>query len=176
MFLKKYKFDLILIAFFSVFTIFFKFFISNLSDAFFLYFVFIISFKYILFSFGYTKNTILNRINLFSLLVWTLIFAGLSYPYFILEGQLRWLYLNLYFIFMSLLGLNGYTILIFDLNLKDSLLKTYSKMHSQVLSLNFLFGIIVVNYFFFLDLNFDLWLTAPFLLYLVTKKYLKIFR
>ena len=149
MFLKKYKFDLILIALFSVFTIFLKFFISNLSDAFFLYFVFIISFKYILFSFGYTKNTILNRINLFSLLVWTLIFAGLSYPYFILEGQLRWLYLNLYFIFMSLLGLNGYTILIFDLNLKDSLIKTYSKMYSQVLSLNFYLGLLwsIISFF-----------------------------
>jgi len=176
MYLKRYKFDLILITLFSVFTIFFKFMILNLTNAIFLYFIFIIILKYILFSFGYTKNRILNRLNLFSLLVWTLIFAGLSYPYFILEGQLRWLYLNLYFIFMSLLGLNGYTILIFDLNLKDSLLKTYSKMHSQVFSLNFLFGIIVVNYFFFLDFKFNFWLTAPFLLYLVTKKYLKIFR
>lgn len=176
MFLKNYKFDLILIALFSVFTIFLKFFISNLSDAFFMYFVFIISFKYILFSFGFTKNTILNRVNFFSLLVWTLIFAGLSYPYFILDGSLRLLYLNFYFVFMSLLGLNGYTILIFDLNLKDSLLKTFSKTKSQVFSLNFLLGLLILNVLVFVDYSIDFLLLLPFLLYLVTKKYLTLFK
>lgn len=175
MYLKRYKFDLILITLFSVFTIFLKFMVLDLTNAIFLYFIFIIVFKYVLYLFAYTKNMILNRYNFLSLIIWTVIFASLSYPYLILEGTLRLFYLNLYFVFMSLLGLNGYTILIFDLNLKDSLLKTFSKTKLQFFSINFWLGILILNALFFVDLSFDFLILLPVLLYLVTKKYLNFF-
>lgn len=175
MYLKRYKFDLILITLFSVFTIFLKFMVLDLTNAIFLYFIFIIVFKYVLYLFAYTKNMILNRYNFLSLIIWTVIFSSLSYPYLILEGTLRLFYLNLYFVFMSLLGLNGYTILIFDLNLKDSLLKTFSKTKLQFFSINFWLGILILNALFFVDLSFDFLILLPFLLYLVTKKYLNFF-
>tara|TARA_Y100001968_G_scaffold279668_1_gene275743 strand:+ start:41 stop:277 length:237 start_codon:yes stop_codon:yes gene_type:complete len=76
---------------------------------------------------------------------------------------------------MSIVGLNGFTILIFDLNLKDSLSKTYSKTKSQFFSLNFLLGLLIFNFLVFVDYSIDFLIFLPFLLYLVTKKYFKLF-
>lgn len=140
-----------------------------------LYFLLLFVLKRVFYEFKITNVHCLKLNTLFSLTVWSLVFGVLSSPYFFLDGVLRIIYLNFYFVFMSLVGLNGFTILIFDLNLKDSLLKTFKKMKPAVFNRNFAISLFGLNLLLLIPFTFRLIYLFPFLLFIVTRKYLNLF-
>ena len=169
--------DLYLFLYYCLFVSVAYFFNSNIYFLALLYFSFIFFLKIIFFKYKISKNKFLSLNSFLSLFFWTVIFGFISLPYFYLDSYWLIFYSFCYLLFMSYVGLNGFTILIDNLSFKDSLMKTFS-LFKKGLSLKYRFLICLIlslgSFFDFNIINF--WFILPLLLFIATKKYLNMIK
>ena len=168
-------FDIILLIIYSVSVLLVSKYGYSFVNLGLIYLFFLRFLKFYFYLFSVTKEYQLSNKTILNISVWTFLFFGASYPYFLLEGSSRLVFLNVYFVFMSLIGLTGFTILIYGLNVLQAVKFTFKTMEPKMHSLNFVLSLVIINAIYFMDFDINLYYIMPFLLYFVTKKYIRDF-
>lgn len=171
----KFIFDILLLLIYSLSVLFVYKYGANEVVYLIVYLFLLRILKAIFYFFSVSDEFDLSKKLIANILIWTVIFIGFSLPYFLLEGINRLFFLNFYFVFMSLIGLSGFTILIYNLNVLEAVKLTFKTMKPKVFSWNFCLSLLILNLVYSFDFQINLYYLMPFLLYFVTKKFLRDF-